>query len=206
VITQPHHDAPADADRVPSRTPTLRRLRALSGRAKIVLAAVVVLLAVALGVLLAAVRAPDRPAPPPLAKGFSLPALGQSGGAVSLARYAGRPVVLNFFASWCAPCQWETPLLATYYARQRGRVVIIGIDANDEETAALRFVHQAGVRYPVGFDRFPAPTTTSYGVYALPQTFFLDAHHHIVAKVMGAVMTRVLARDVALMNRRAGQV
>jgi hypothetical protein len=43
--------------------------------------------------------------------------------------------------------------------------------------------------------------TTSYGVYALPQTFFLDARHRVVAKVVGAVTQQVLARDVALMDK-----
>jgi cytochrome c biogenesis protein CcmG, thiol:disulfide interchange protein DsbE len=119
---------------------------------------------------------------------------------VSLASYAGRPVVVNFFASWCEPCQRETPLLARYYASQHGRVVVLGIDANDETAAALQFVRKAGVRYPVGFDPFPASVTTSYGVYALPQTFFLNAQHRIVAKVLGPVTQRLLTRDVARMT------
>jgi hypothetical protein len=61
------------------------------------------------------------------------------------------------------------------------------------------------VRYPIGWDPFPAPTTTSFGVYALPQTFFLNAEHRIVAHVMGALTARVLATDVALMNQRTTQ-
>ncbi len=56
----------------------------------------------------------------------------------------------------------------------------------------------------MGFDPFPSPVTTSYGVYGLPQTFFLDARHRIVAKVVGAVTPQVLAKDVALMNRDRG--
>ena len=56
----------------------------------------------------------------------------------------------------------------------------------------------------MGFDPFPASVTTSYGVYALPQTFFLDARHNIVAKVMGAVTQRQLTRDIALMTQERG--
>jgi cytochrome c biogenesis protein CcmG/thiol:disulfide interchange protein DsbE len=134
-----------------------------------------------------------------------LPALGQPGSTVSLASYAGQPVIVNFFASWCGPCQRETPLLARYYESHGGHVNVVGIDANDEQAAALNFVAKVGVRYPVGWDPFPASTTTSYGVYALPQTFFLNAEHKIVAHVMGAVTARVLARDVALMNQRPSQ-
>jgi cytochrome c biogenesis protein CcmG, thiol:disulfide interchange protein DsbE len=153
-----------------------------------------------------AAGAPARKAasPPPLAKSFSLPELGHASATVSLASYTGRPVIVNFFASWCAPCQRETPMLARFYASEHGRVVILGIDANDETAAALRFVAKAGVRYPVGFDPFPSRATTSYGVFALPQTFFLNAKHQIVAKVMGAVSQKALASDTALMNQDRG--
>jgi len=190
-----------------ARTARLIRLRMASRRAKIGIGCAVTALAIAIGIVVASAGAtPARPVgPPPLATSFSLPALGQPGGTVSLASYAGRPLIVNFFASWCAPCQRETPLLARYYASQHGRVIVLGIDSNDEETAALRFIHKAGVTYPVGFDRFPAPTTTSYGVYALPQTFFLNDQHRIVAHVLGPVTARLLARDVALMDRPAAQ-
>jgi thiol-disulfide isomerase/thioredoxin len=158
---------------------------------------------VAAAIVVSVAAAPARKVtpPPPLAPSFAVPQLGHPGAPVSLASYAGRPVVVNFFASWCTPCQHETPLLARFYASQHGRVVIIGIDANDQTAAALRFVERMGVSYPVGVDPFPSRITTSYGVYGLPQTFFLDARHHIVAKVMGAVTPRELATDVALMDR-----
>ena len=133
-----------------------------------------------------------------------MPELGHASTTVSLAAYAGRPVIVNFFASWCAPCRRETPMLAHFYASQHGRVVVLGIDANDETAAALRFTAKAGVGYPVGSDPFPSPVTTSYGVYALPQTFFLNAQHRIVFKVMGAVTSSKLAQGVALMNQDRG--
>jgi cytochrome c biogenesis protein CcmG, thiol:disulfide interchange protein DsbE len=179
----------------------------LSPAGKVIYWATVVALIVAAAVVVtdAAAPATRNAAPPPRpARGFSLTELGHTGASVSLASYAGRPVIVNFFASWCAPCQRETPMLARFYAAEHGRVVVLGIDANDQTAAALRFVAKAGVSYPVGFDSFPSPVTTSYGVYALPQTFFLNARHDIVAKVMGAVTQAQLARDVALMNRDRG--
>jgi thiol-disulfide isomerase/thioredoxin len=178
----------------------------VSRRAKIVTGSVALAVIVAVAGIVAAAHGPTlQTAPPQPAKSFSLAGLGKPGSTVSLASDAGQPVIVNFFASWCGPCQRETPLLARYYESHAGHVNVIGIDANDQQAAALSFIAKAGVRYPIGWDPFPASTTTSYGVYALPQTFFLNAEHRIVAHVMGALTARVLATDVALMNQRTSQ-
>lgn len=132
----------------------------------------------------------------PAAKPFTLHALGHPG-LVSLSQYAGRPVLVNFFASWCTPCQKETPLLARFYRAHHGKVAIIGVDVNDSATAATRFVKRAGTSYPVGADP-TASTATRYGVVAIPQTFFLNAEHHIVKRVFGAVTLADLTSGLAL--------
>jgi cytochrome c biogenesis protein CcmG/thiol:disulfide interchange protein DsbE len=134
----------------------------------------------------------------PRLPGFALPALGNPPERVSLAAYAGRPVVVNFFASWCVPCKKETPLLARFFRTPHGRVAMIGVDVNDTATAALRFVRRAGVTYPVGVDR-TAAIATAWGVVAIPQTFFLDAGRHVVKRVLGAVTLAELTRDTALL-------
>ena len=142
--------------------------------------------------------------PPPLAKSFSLAELGQPGSHVTLASYSGHPLIINFFASWCGPCQRETPMLARFYLSMDGRVRVLGIDSNDESAAAMRFVRKTGVRYPVAFDPYPSKTTTSYGVLALPQTFFLNARHQIVLHVVGPLTTKDLTRGVSLMDQDRG--
>lgn len=96
-------------------------------------------------------------------------------------------------------------MLARFYQASNGRVDVIGVDANDATAAALRFLHQAGVRYPVGFDPFPSSTTTSYGVLALPQTFFLNAQHRVVKHVIGQLSMKQLTAGVALMDARSHQ-
>jgi cytochrome c biogenesis protein CcmG, thiol:disulfide interchange protein DsbE len=134
----------------------------------------------------------------PVAKQFSLRALGHPG-TVSLSQYAGRPVLVNFFASWCDPCQKETPLLARFYGARHGRVAVIGIDVNDSAAAALRFIRHAGASYPIATDP-TAATATGYGVVAIPQTFFLNADHRIVKRVFGAVTPAGLKDGLALMR------
>ncbi|SRR6266568_3617082 len=133
----------------------------------------------------------------PRMPGFTLPALGHPGQQVSLASFAGRPIVINFFASWCIPCKKETPLLASFFRRAHGRVVMIGVDVNDPADAALRFVRMAGVTYRVAVDR-SAATASAWGVIAIPQTFFLDPGRHVVKRVFGALTLGRLTKDTAL--------
>jgi cytochrome c biogenesis protein CcmG, thiol:disulfide interchange protein DsbE len=140
--------------------------------------------------------------PLPAARSFTLKELDQPGQQISLADYAGKPVIINFFASWCTACKKETPLLAKFYRSSHGKVVIIGVDANDEAGPAKKFVQAADVTYPVAVDPFPAKTTTSYGVFALPQTFFLNSRHRIVKKILGDVTLTQLTKGVALIDNR----
>jgi cytochrome c biogenesis protein CcmG/thiol:disulfide interchange protein DsbE len=142
----------------------------------------------------------SRPKAPVAAQPFTLAALGSAGRQVSLAAYAGRPVIVNFFASWCVPCRHETPLLAGFYAAHHGQIQVIGIDSNDTAATALKFVQAEHVGYPVGADPFPAKTATSYGVLALPQTFFLNGRHQIVRHIAGQVTAKELAAWAAQLH------
>jgi cytochrome c biogenesis protein CcmG, thiol:disulfide interchange protein DsbE len=140
---------------------------------------------------------PAGAAADPAAPTFSLPVLGNSGQQVSLADYAGRPLIVNFFASWCEPCQQETPLLARFYRTEHGKVAIVGLDENDVLGSAMSFTHKEGVSYPVGFDP-EVIAASAYGVALLPQTFFLNAKHRIVDRVFGAVTLADINHGIAL--------
>ena len=144
--------------------------------------------------------APPRAAADPAAPTFSLPVLGQSGQQVSLADYAGKPLIVNFFASWCDPCKQETPLLARFYRAEHGKVALVGLDENDVLGSALSFAQANGVTYPVGWDPQLA-AASAYGVDALPQTFFLNARHRIVDRVFGAVTLADINRGIALATK-----
>ena len=152
---------------------------------------------IAIGVVGSASGQAARPAPV-AAPAFSLPLLGdESGQQVALTRYRGRPLIINFFASWCEPCKTETPLLATFYRAQKGTVALVGLDENDTLGNAMSFTRADGVSYPVGFDPH-FTVATAYGVNALPQTFFLNARHQIVDRVFGKVTLASLHRGIAL--------
>jgi cytochrome c biogenesis protein CcmG/thiol:disulfide interchange protein DsbE len=102
-----------------------------------------------------------------------------------------RPVVLNFFASWCVPCRQETPLLASVARREQrthSPVQFIGVDVADVPTQAKAFVQQAGV------------TSGRYGLNAEPQTFFLDASGHVVAHKLGQLDRSELEADLSAIS------
>lgn len=175
-----------------------RRTAGLARRHKVITGIVALFIAAAIAVSLAT---SGKSAPPsyPAAAGFTLPALGQAGKQVSLAQYQGKPVIINFWASWCEPCQKETPLLAGWYRQQHGRVVLLGLDENDTTVSALKFAQAKGVTYPIGFDP-QVKVPPSYNVGGLPQTFFLNAQHRIVDHVLGAVTKAELDKGLSLMN------
>jgi len=175
-----------------------RRTAGLAMRHKVITGSIAVFIAAVIAVTVATSGA----AAPPTYKaapGFALAALGKPGQQVSLSQYQGKPVIINFWASWCAPCQQETPLLASWYKQQHGHVVLLGLDENDTAADALKFATAKGVGYPIGFD--PNVTVApSYDVDGLPQTFFLNAEHRIVDHVLGAVTKAELAKGLRLMN------
>ena len=148
--------------------------------------------------------APKVAAPPPRpAPAFSLPVLGHPGQHLSLAGYSGHPLIVNFFASWCAPCQRETPLIARFYQAAHGRVTILGIDSADSATKAEAFVRQAGVHYPVV--SAPIATALSYQAPVLPVTFFLNGRHRIVRTIYGPVTQAELKSGVTMMTAASGR-
>jgi cytochrome c biogenesis protein CcmG, thiol:disulfide interchange protein DsbE len=138
----------------------------------------------------------------PRAPAFTLPSLRDPRQQVSLSSFAGRPLIVNFFASWCGPCKKETPLLARFYRQKAGTVVIVGVDANDKAPAARRLVQADAVGYPIAFESTPA-TADAYGVAAIPQTFFLNARHRIVKRIYGDVTMKELTAGVALMDGKS---
>jgi cytochrome c biogenesis protein CcmG/thiol:disulfide interchange protein DsbE len=101
--------------------------------------------------------------------------LDASGRAVSLAAYRGRPVIVNFWASWCLPCKAEFPLFVA--ARQRygaDGLEILGVVYNDSPASAAAFMAGEGASWPMLLDPQHA-ASAAYGVQAVPESFYIDA-------------------------------
>jgi cytochrome c biogenesis protein CcmG, thiol:disulfide interchange protein DsbE len=200
----------SEPDELTSARPAARLaphwFRRLGRRGRLAVTGSAAVLAVGAALLALGATSAGNPKPAvshPRAPGFSLAVLGHPGQHISLAQYAGRPLIINFFASWCPPCQRETPLMASFYRTEHGRVTILGVDVNDSSSAGLAFVHKTDVGYPVVADPEPMSTTLAYGVVALPQTFFLNAQHRIVKRVIDAVTLAELHTGVALMTSQS---
>jgi cytochrome c biogenesis protein CcmG, thiol:disulfide interchange protein DsbE len=127
---------------------------------------------------------------------------GLDGGTVDLTAYRGRPVVVNFWASWCRPCVKEFPLLADAHARYRadGLVVIGVLASNDTRDRARRFARDHGGRWPVGVDRGSGPvgeTAIAYGVAGLPETYFVRRDGSLAVRQLGELSQRSLRESLA---------
>jgi peroxiredoxin len=120
---------------------------------------------------------PKVGAPAPL---FSLPRL-EGSGDMSLASYRGKTVVLNFFASWCAPCKREAPDLESVWRRYRSEgLIVLGVDSGDARGDAKRFLSAHGVTYPIVFDPEEKLAQGAYALPGLPVTYVINPAGRIV--------------------------
>jgi cytochrome c biogenesis protein CcmG/thiol:disulfide interchange protein DsbE len=108
-------------------------------------------------------------------------------GSVSLASLRGKPVVLNFWASWCVPCKTEARALEQAWGRYHAQgVVFVGVDFHDVTGDARRFVAAHRLTFPMLQDG-SGDVTGSYGITQVPETYVLDRDGRIVAHMAGPI-------------------
>lgn len=144
-------------------------------------------------------RVNPREAPSPLvdrpAAVFALQTF--DGAPLALETQRGKVVVLNFWASWCYPaCYEEAPVLERNWRAYRDRgVVVIGVDIQDTPEAARKFVRDFSLSFPNVRDT-TGRVSVDYGVYGVPETFFIDRRGRIRAKHVGGVTDETFRANV----------
>ena len=128
------------------------------------------------------------------ANDFTLPLFSE--GEITLSSLKGKPVVINFWASWCPPCREEAPILEKVWQlyRERG-VTFIGVDIQDKEDDALAYIEEFDITYPNGRDS-NGRVTIDYGVGGIPVTFFVDREGMIVSRWVGAINEDLLVARI----------
>lgn len=133
---------------------------------------------------------------------FSLESL--AGEQVTSDSFRGRPLVINFWASWCTECRKEHPLLMAAHDRLSERVAFLGIVFQDSAANARGYLVEMGDISTGSYPNLLDPgsrTAIDYGVYGVPETFFVDRRGIVVAKRVGRVTEEILARELARLLR-----
>jgi thiol-disulfide isomerase/thioredoxin len=126
------------------------------------------------------------------------------GNEVRLSDFRGKPVVLNFWASWCGPCQMEMPDFQEKYLELGDEVTFMIVNMTDgsRETVeiASAFIQDMGYTFPVYYDT-DMDAAITYSVYSLPTTYFVDAKGNLVAQATGAIDGETLQRGIDLITQ-----
>ena len=128
----------------------------------------------------------------------------ENGNEVHLYDYIGKPIVLNFWASWCGPCKMEMPDFNERYLQLGDEIHFLMINMTDgaRETISIAsaFIAEQGYQFPVFYDTTGSAAMT-YGAYSLPTTFFIDAQGHAIAQAVGAIDADTLQQGIDMITK-----
>jgi thiol-disulfide isomerase/thioredoxin len=138
--------------------------------------------------------APFEPFPAPAVQGDVVSGQG-AGGTLALADLRGKPVVVNFWASWCGPCRNEGPDLVAFSKAHPG-VEMLGVNVADGASQAVPFARELGFTWPSIADRGQS-LYREFRLIGLPSTFVVDAEGKVVYRKIGEVTQAELNAAVA---------
>lgn len=143
---------------------------------------------------------------PPKVEAPDFTAVDADGTEVKLSDYVGKPIVLNFWASWCSPCKSEMPEFNAAWEELEGEVQFLMVNMTDgaRETveSAREYVEGEGFTFPVLFDT-KSEAAIAYSAYSLPTTYFIDAEGYMTARAVGAIDGETLQKGLDLIHPQA---
>ncbi len=119
----------------------------------------------------------------------------------SLRSFQGRVVVLNFFASWCAPCHDEAPILEAWERGHPNRIRLLGVALRDSRPKLKAFMARYGLTFPVMPTTKEGDLARAFGVVGIPHTVFISKSGRVVSQVVGPLTARTLEAGVAEAER-----
>jgi thiol-disulfide isomerase/thioredoxin len=146
-------------------------------------------------------NATDPTDDPAAQKAPDITVLGTDGKNHKLSDFRGKPVILNFWASWCGPCKSEMPDFQKAYETYGTEIHFLMVNCTggrETVTSATGFIADAGYTFPVYFDTTGNASNT-YGAYSIPMTFFIDAEGNPVAYGSGALSAEILQRGIDML-------
>lgn len=127
----------------------------------------------------------------------------KDGNKVGLSDYLGKPVVLNFWASWCGPCASEMPDFEEAYKERGDEIQFLMVNLTDgyQETmeSATEYIQEQGFTFPVFYDT-ESNAANTYATYSIPMTFFIDSEGYMVARATGALDSATLKKGLDMIE------
>jgi len=127
------------------------------------------------------------------------------GSEVTLSSLLGKPVVINFWASWCGPCTGEMPGFQSVYNDRAGEVTFVMVNltygSRESLSSAKKFISDNGYSFPVYFDT-KANAASAYSITSIPSSYFIDSNGYIVTRVVGSLSESNLRKAVSMIDEQ----
>lgn len=143
----------------------------------------------------------DGSSGPSAAPDFTMRSL--DGGNISLADFQGKPILLNFAASWCGPCELEAPVLEKAYEKYKDQVAFVGAAVKDNEDSQRAFAQKHGLAFPIGLDpngsiAYSYQKAAKVSISGIPTTFFINKDGTIATFWVGPLTESNLDKMISM--------